>query len=442
MGIRLLIADDDSNFRKVLGAELREDGYEVSEANCGKRIAELFEKNDYDVVLLDLNFPDSNGIEVLKEISSAESGAEVIILTAYGSISTAVEAMKLGAYDYLTKPFKFEELTAVIEKANEKKEIRNENLILKTQIKSQAQGRRILTRSPLVLKVLDDAKNFALSEFPVAIFGESGAGKELMAEEIHKSSQRAKGPFIRINCGAIPENMIESELFGHEKGSFTGAHERKLGLIEIANHGTLLLDEVGELPFSLQRRLLRVIESGMFFRVGGTREVAVDVRFVSATNKDLHQEVEKGNFREDLFYRLTTLTVHIPPLRKRREDIPLLVDHIISSKPGFKNRRLSKDAVHILSEYSWPGNVRELQNVLYRTLLLSNHDIITPADLPKDLIEKKKIRVAGKRLKDVEREHILTVLEEANGKRGQAAEMLGVDPKTLYRKLSRFGIVD
>ncbi|HNU71953.1 MAG TPA: sigma-54 dependent transcriptional regulator [Thermodesulfobacteriota bacterium] len=438
MPMKILLADDDKNLRKVLKVELSGEGYTVLEAEYGSRVLDLLENHNFDILLLDLNLPDIDGIEILKKIKCSEVPVEVIILTAYGSISTAVDAMKLGAYDYLTKPFQFEELAAVVEKAYEKKKLLSENFSLKTQITKRSEDHTIITRSPLLLKVLENARNFALSDFPIAILGESGVGKELLAEVVHKNSKRSKCPFIRINCGAIPENTIESEFFGHEKGSFTGAHMRKPGLIEIANRGILFLDEIGELPYNLQTRLLRVLDSGTFFRVGGTKEVEVDVRFISATNRNLKSAVENGTFRQDLYYRLTTLTLHVPPLRERREDIPILVHHILHTHPNFRNKRLTDDTLRVLAEYRWPGNVRELQNVIYRTLLLSERDLITANDLPDDLQISE--RNSSKRLKDLEKEHILTVLREVHGRRGEAARVLGVDPKTLYRKLSTFRV--
>jgi transcriptional regulator with PAS, ATPase and Fis domain len=284
-----------------------------------------------------------------------------------------------------------------------------------------------------MLEILVHVKTVAVSDFPVLIYGASGVGKELVARAIHDASRRAEGPFIPINCGAIPENMLESELFGHEKGSFTGAYARKLGLMEIAHRGTLFLDEISEMNLSLQGKLLRVIETGTFFRVGGTKEIVVDVKILSATNKDIKSELEKGGFRSDLYYRISTLTLNIPPLRERKEDIPLLVERTIQTNPDFKNKKFSKEALKVLFEYPWPGNVRELQNVVHRTLLLSKNDVIEPRDLPTDLIARPGI--SGRRLEDVEREHILKVLKEVDGQKGKAAEILGVDSKTLYRKL-------
>ena len=270
------------------------------------------------------------------------------------------------------------------------------------------------------------------------LLGESGVGKELLAEEVHKASPRANGPLIPINCGAIPENVIESELFGHEKGAFTSAHIRKLGLLEIADGGTLFLDEIGELPYNLQQKLLRVIDIKRFYRVGGTKQIKVDVRFVSATNKDLEKEMKNGRFRQDLFYRLTTLTVEVPPLRARQDDIPLLVEHIIRNTNNYdlQKKRFSEKAMKKLQNYSWQGNIRELQNVINRTLLLSERDVIGPEDLPLDLLRAQENN--SRSLQDVERNHIAKILNEVDGKKGEAAKILGIDPKTLYRKMSSF----
>lgn len=418
--------------------ELSDEGFDVDATDNGIKTMELLEKDEYDVLLLDLNMPGLNGMDVLKKIKDIEIPTEVIILTAHATVSTAVDAMKLGAYDYLTKPFKVEVLIAVIEKAYEKKKLLSENLLLKSQIKRHSETQSIITKSPIMFEILETIKKVAVSDLPVLICGESGVGKELVAKAIHDVSNRVEGPFIPINCGAIPETMLESEIFGHEKGAFTGAYTRKLGLLEIANNGTFLLDEIGELSSQLQGKLLRVIETKSFFRVGGTKEIRVDVKFVSATNKDLKKEVEAGNFRTDLYYRISALTLRIPPLRERKEDIPLLVEHTIKNNTAFKNKKLTKKAISILSGYTWPGNVRELQNVIHRALLLSKNDVIGPEDLPADLTADHKIPT--KRLEDIEREHILKVLREADGQKGKAAEILDVDPKTLYRKLSAYGI--
>jgi DNA-binding NtrC family response regulator len=445
--VKVLIADDDKNLRGVLAYELSAEGLAVDEAESGAKAMGLLEKDEYDVLVLDLNMPGLGGMDVLRKIKTSGWSTEVIVLTGHSTVTTAVEAMKLGAYDYLAKPFKMVELKAIIEKAYERKALINENLGLKTQIKRQFQIQTILTKNRKMLEILDHVKTVATSDFPVLIDGESGVGKELIARAIHDASKRAEGPFIPINCGAIPENMLETELFGHEKGAFTGAHARKLGLLEIAHHGTLFLDEISELSSSLQGKLLRIIETGAFFRVGGTKEIVVDVKILSATNKDIKSEMERNNFRSDLYYRISTLTLSIPPLRERKEDIPLLVEHTIRTNPGFKNKSFSSEALKVLLQYPWPGNVRELQNVVHRTLLLSKKDVIEPSDLPSDLNTDPKgagrpctVLVESRKLEDVEREHILKILKEAGGHRGKAAEILGVDPKTLYRKLLSYGV--
>jgi DNA-binding NtrC family response regulator len=438
--MKILIADDDKNLRKVLANELSEAGYEVAQADNGIKTIQLLEKDDYDVLLLDLNMPGMSGMEILKKIRDLDIPSEVVILTAYATVSTAVEAMKNGAYDYLTKPFQIQELITAIERAYEKKKLLNENLLLKSQLKRQTEKKKIVTHDPLMLEVLETARKFALSTLPVLVTGESGVGKELVAQALHDASPRNEGPFLPINCGAIPDTMLESELFGHEKGAFTGAYIKKLGLLEIANHGTVFLDEIGELSPALQGKLLRVIEAGNFFRVGGTKEVVVDVRFLSATNKDIKKEVEEGRFRQDLYYRISSLILVIPPLRERNEDIPLLVEHIMKSTAVFKNRGISKKALEVLSGYSWPGNVRELQNVVHRALFLSRNSVIDTNDLPPDMLTGQK--ASGRKLEDIEREHILKVYREVNNQKRKAAEILGVDPKTLYRKLSSYGIQD
>jgi DNA-binding NtrC family response regulator len=436
--IKILIADDDKNLRTILVNELSTEGLAAVGTESGKNALEFLEKEEFDVLLLDLDMPGLSGLDVLKKIKALEIPAEVIILTGHGTVQTAVEAMKLGAYDFLTKPFKMEELKAVIEKALEKKKLLSENLLLKTQIKRQADSGELVTQSPLMHEVLETVRKVAASDLPVLVYGESGTGKELIARAIHDASDRGEGPFIPINCGAIPENMLESELFGHEKGAFTGAHAKKMGLLEIANTGTLFLDEVGELPQQLQVKFLRAIETGKFFRVGGVKETTVDVKFISASNKDIKAEVENGRFRADLYYRISALSLFIPPLRDRKEDIPLLIEHFQKKNPSFRQKQFSKGSLKILCQYSWPGNVRELQNMVHRILLLTQGDIIEERDLPSDLVESR--RAYSRRLVDVEKDHILNVLKEVNGQRGKAAEELGIDPKTLYRKLQEYGM--
>ena len=441
-GISILIADDDVNIRNSLVelfmSMLSEKKINIAEADNGTAAIAMLEKNDYDVLLLDLDMPGLSGMDVLRQLKAHDIQTEIIILTGHSAMSTAVEAIKIGAYDYLTKPFNADELITVVEKAHEKSMLLRENILLRTQIKKQSEAKKIITASPLMFELLENVRKIANSDFPVLISGESGVGKELIAKAVHDQSERAEGPFITINCGAIPDNMLESELFGYEKGAFTSAYGRKLGLLEIANEGTLFLDEIVELPLHLQAILLRVFETGKFFRIGGTKEIMVNVRFTCATNKDLKAEVEKGNFREDLFYRINALPICIPPLRERKEDIPLLIENFVKNNPAFKDKRFSKNVLNALAGYSWPGNVRELQNIIHRTLLLSQNDIIELSDLPIDLYMGREKDI--KRLEDIEKEHIIKVLKEVGGQRGKAAEVLGISTKTLYRKLLDYGI--
>jgi DNA-binding NtrC family response regulator len=436
--IRILIADDEKNIRELLRDELAAILMNVVAVNSGPAALAELEKNDYDILLLDLTMPGMDGIEVLKKLKVLDAATEVLILTANATVQTAVEAMKLGAYDYLLKPFKIEELLPIIEKAFEKKKLRTENLLLKTQVKKQSEVSTLIVESQIMRDVIERSKKVALSDFPVLITGESGSGKELIARIIHNASSRAERSYVVINCGALPETMIESELFGYEKGAFTGAQAKKPGLLEIAHEGTLFLDEIGDMPLPLQVKLLRVIETGNFYRLGGTREQQVNVRIISATNKNLKAGIEKETFREDLYYRISALTVHVPPLRERREDIIPLIEHCRRSNPAFQKKQFSDDALAILSRHDWPGNVRELQNVVHHILLLSNHDRIGPADLPGDLGGQSGS--GSMRLDDLEQEHILRILKQSGGDRTKAATVLGIHPRTLLRKLNDFGI--
>ena len=438
--MKILVTDDDKHLRNIMKIELSEEGFEVDDADSGQNALEALEKEDVDVMLLDLNMPGMDGMEVLKKIKGSEIPTEVIILTGHASVATAVDAMKLGAYDYLTKPFKIEELKVIIQKAFERKKLISENILLKTQIKRQSESQKIITTDSYMLEIMDTVKKIAASDLAVLITGESGVGKELISREIHETGKRSEAPFVPINCGSIPENMLESELFGHEKGSFTGAHARKLGLLEVADNGTLFLDEIGEMPLNLQVKLLRVLETGKFYRVGGVKEISVDVRFVSATNKTLEVEVEKQKFRSDLYYRISALTVHVPPLRNRKGDIPLLIEHFITRNPDYRNRQFSSQALDILREYSWPGNIRELQNFIHSIMLLSESGVIDAGSLPEYISDSTKD--PGKTLEDVARQHILRIYRECGGHKGKTAKILGIDPKTLYRKLVGYGVKD
>lgn len=437
--IKVLVVDDEKNIREVLESELPFYGFKAAAAATGASALALLENEEFDVVLLDLNMPGMGGVEVLRQIRSADIPVEVVVLTADAGIPTAVEAIKLGAYDYLVKPVDLEQLANVINKACEKKFLRNENLLLKTTIKREEVREQMIAKSAAMQDCVEIVKKVAETNFTVLIIGESGTGKEIAAREIHRFSQRSEGPFIALNCGAIPENMVESELFGYEKGAFTGAYARKPGLLELAASGTLFLDEIGDMPLPLQVKLLRVIESGGFYRLGGTRELKVDLRIISATNKELTAAIEKGLFRTDLFYRIAGFTITVPPLRERKEDVPLFIQQVQARNKAFQHKHFSPEALRILVEYAWPGNVRELQNVIQRVLLLSRGAEILPSDLPSDLAANISVTDSGL-LKDIEREHILKTLTKTGRKLEKAAAILGIHPRTLRRKLSEYGV--
>jgi len=449
--IRVLVADDERNFTQVLKMELGREGYVVDVAVDGREALGRLGASEYDVLVLDLKMPEVPGMEVLREIRSWEAGPEVIVLTGHATVATAIEAMKLGAYDYLTKPCKTEELALLVRKASEKRRLLRENLRLRARAERSEAFPQIVTQDPAMRAVLEMLVKIAPTDSAVLIQGESGTGKELVANAIHQRSRRRDGPFVVINCGALQETVLESELFGHEKGAFTGAVAAKPGLFELADGGTLFLDEIGEVSPAMQVRLLRVIETGRFFRVGGVRERIVDVRILSATNKDLRKVVEAGTFRQDLFYRVAMITVSLPPLRDRRGDIPPLVQHILEQQVALGRKTVSPEALDLLTAYPWPGNVRELQHVIRRALILAPTDRIGPEDLPLDLRVRPGLLApaapalpAGPltTLQELERQHIVRVLTEMKGHRGRAAEILGIDPKTLYRKIRAYRIPD
>lgn len=435
----VLIIDDEKNIREVLKEELTAYGFRTATASTGLDGLRMLEQKEFDVAVLDLNMPVMGGIDLLKQIRTKEIPVEVIVLTADAAISTAVEAVKLGACDYLVKPFDLAHLSNVIRMAGEKKLLRSENLLLKSTIKREEEREQMIAESRLMRECLDVIRKVAQTGFPVLITGESGTGKEVAARAIHRFSPRADGAFVALNCSAIPDNMVESELFGYEKGAFTGAQGRKPGLLELAASGTLFLDEIGDMPLPLQVKLLRVIETGTFYRLGGTRELKVDLRIVAATNRDLAAAIEKGDFRKDLFYRIAGFTVAIPPLRDRKEEIPIFIEQVCARNHAFKHKKISPEALLILLSYTWPGNVRELQNVIQRVLLLSNNDLIAPDDLPRDLSAGAPMP-ASCLLADIERAHILQTLNNNGRHLEKAAELLGIHPKTLRRKLSEYGV--
>ena len=447
--IKLLIADDEKNVSLILQKELARRNYEVSVANDGRSAVEFAQKVDYDVIVMDMTMPHMDGIQALKVIKQAEPSPEVIMLTGNATLETAIEAMKAGAYDYLTKPCKIEELDVLIRKACERRDLQKENLFMQTRLsRKESAAPLLVTNNRRMKELLAFVEKTAAADSSALILGESGTGKELIAQSFHRFSARSQEAFIDINCGAIQDTLLESEMFGYEKGAFTNADASKPGLFELADRGTLFLDEVGELSARLQVKLLRVLEAHTFFRVGGVKQVKVDFRLVAATNKNLVDEVRENRFRQDLLYRMNTVTVEIPPLRERVDDIPLLVQYF-ARKTGQERIPVSAEAMELLRQYSWPGNVRELKNVVERAMVLASKEGITAECLPPEVSNKvtnarivvAKPPVQGTAsLADLEKEQILATLDKVNWHRGKAASLLGITPKTLYRKLRSYNI--
>jgi DNA-binding NtrC family response regulator len=451
---RVLVVDDEKSMRDLLAITLQRAGYEVTMAEGGEAAIEAIRRDTFDAILTDLRMPKVDGMQVLRAAKDLCPDTTVIVVTAVASTETAVEAMKLGAYDYLTKPTKIEELDVLVRKAAEKGQLLRDNVALRAHAPGAGPFGGIITRSAKMQDVLRMVDRVAPTESSVLLLGESGTGKELVSRAIHERSPRAERPFVPIHCGALPREVLESELFGHEKGAFTGAVNAKPGLIELADGGTLLLDEIGDMEPDSQVKLLRVLETGMFFRVGGTRPRRVDVRVVAATNRDLAAAMRAGQFREDLYYRINTITILLPPLRERREDVGLLAQHFLETNATYGLKRLSPAALAALESYAWPGNVRELLHVIQRGVILCKGDEITPIDLPPE-IAGRPAAAAGSAppaapavaatggaptLEAMERQHIITTLRQVGGHRGKAAQLLGIDPKTLYRKILGYQI--
>jgi two-component system response regulator AtoC len=445
--IRVLVADDETNLRELIVRELKRRGLDAEGVGDGESALSRLREVPYDVVVLDMKMPKKEGIEVLRELQDFPEHPQVIVMTGFQEVATAVEAMKLGAYDYLTKPTKIEELDVLVRKAAEKGQLLRDNVALRAHAPGAGPFGGIVTRSAKMQEVLRMVDRVAPTESSVLVLGESGTGKELVARAIHERSPRAERPFVPIHCGALPREVLESELFGHEKGAFTGAVNAKPGLIELADGGTLLLDEIGDMEPDSQVKLLRVLETGMFYRVGGTRPRRVDVRLVAATNRDLAAAMRGGQFREDLFYRINTITVLLPPLRDRREDVALLAQHFLETNATYGLKRLSAAALAALEAYTWPGNVRELLHVIQRGVILCKGDEITPGDLPPEIAGGPTVpaptaapATGAPTLEAMERAHIVTTLRQVGGHRGKAAAVLGIDPKTLYRKILGYQI--
>ncbi len=441
--VKILVVDDEPIVRESLGDWLKEAGYQVLTAEDGYRALEVVEKERPGIMIADLVMPGIDGIELMRKAKDLQPGIEVIIVTAYASIPTAIAAMKEGAYDYIEKPFSPERAELLVEKLSQYRELVEENIALRQRLEEQYRFENIIAKSSKMQRLIELIKIVGNTNATVLITGESGTGKELVARAIHSQSDRHKQPFVAVSCAALPESLLESELFGHEKGSFTGAYTQKKGKFEFADGGTLFLDEIGEMSPNTQVHLLRVLEEKEFARVGGNEQIKVDVRVISATNKNLSKAIEHNEFREDLYYRLNVVNIELPPLRERKEDIPILAEHFLN-KFALENRKeikgFSGDALEFLLEYDWPGNVRELENAVERAVILARESSITAADLPRKSAAPDHSYVAGKNLKDVEKEHILGVLHETGENYSQAARMLGITRMTLYKKVKEYGL--
>ncbi len=449
--IQVLVVDDDKLLRKLVTEQLSRSDFDASSAGTAEEALNALRERDFDVVLLDVMMPDRSGLETLQDVRKLEDPPEVVMLTGDTSLQTGIQAMRHGAYDYLTKPATLDEMEAVIRKADEKRRLIKQNASLRSvarPVVSSEDIPPIACENAAMAAVVAQAEAAARTDSTILLTGESGTGKDVLARFIHLQSSRAGTPLITVNCGALPDTLFESEFFGHERGAFTGATSLRRGLVEAADGSTLFLDEIGDLPLGMQVKFLHFLEQGRFRRVGSTRDQASDVRVIAATNRDLTGAVERKQFRADLFYRLNVVALHVPPLRERPEDIPKLIDHFLNayqqrfSRPNLK---LSADArAHLLS-YSWPGNVRELKNVLERAAALSNSDTIEA-----DQLQESGVRTQGIQsrppaseallttLEDLEREHIIRVLEQSDGNRERAAAILGISSRTLYRKLREY----
>ncbi len=436
--ISVLVVDDEKNILNMVGLSLETLGVDVTLCPKPQEVLNLLQSKHFDMAFIDLKMSPMDGIEVLKEIKRFSPDTTVVIMTAHGSIDSAVTAMKEGAIDYLQKPFNFDELKLFASKVIEHHKLRHENQELREQLSALSAPSNIITRNRIMIEQLDIAARVADSNLSVLIEGESGTGKELFAHFIHSKSSRASKPFVRVNCAAIPEQLLESELFGHTKGAFTGALKDREGRFEMADGGTIFLDEIGELSPSIQSKLLRVLQSKEFERVGENFTRKVDVRVISATNKNLDEALKENTFREDLFYRLNAVRIKLPPLRERPDDIPLLIHYFIEKFANNKKIQVSPDADRVLKMYRWPGNVRELENVIERAVILSGNGIITPQHLPEEIRSSEESTALS--LEEVEKIHIKKVLQFAQDL-DQAARLLGIDRKTLLNKRKKYGLM-
>ena len=440
--LRLLIVDDELSVRDSLYNWLIEDGYECGTAQDAYEALRKLSEQAWDVILLDIRMPGMDGLELQKRIHDINRDIIIIIMTAYASVDTAVSSLKEGAYDYVVKPFNPDDLSHLLQNVSEKVRLRNENLQLRQNIQHLTKIDTIIGESDPMKHVMELVYTVAKSDSTVVIRGESGTGKEVIARAIHGYSKRCYFPIVPVNCGAVTESLLESELFGHEKGAFTGAQSRRKGKFEMADHGTLFLDEIGNVSPKMQMELLRVLESRQFTRVGGNQVITVDIRLICATNRNLEKAVEEGQFREDLYYRINVFTIVMPPLRERRSDIPLLAGHFMQKYGTAMNKpihEISDEAMEMLTAYHWPGNVRELENAIERAMVIGKPPVIKPSDLPFQLhTAKPEESGALESLEEVERRHIAHILAKTNWNITQAADVLSIDRVTLYNKIKKY----
>ncbi|WP_240907375.1 sigma-54-dependent transcriptional regulator [Paludisphaera rhizosphaerae] len=454
-GLRILFADDEAHLRDLMQMELPRLGHEVTVCPDGTAALKALERSSFDVALLDIRMPGITGIDVLTQIKQLSPETQVILLTGHATVDTAVQALRLGAFDYLTKPCKWAELEVILNRVAERRDLANKTVALESRLKAAEGAPLIIGDTPAMQQVKRLIDTIAPTDATVMILGETGTGKELVARNVHDRSERSQRVFIPVNCGALPENLVESELFGHRKGAFTGAETNRKGLFEVANGGTLFLDEVGELDKSVQVKLLRFLECGEIRRVGENEPFRVDVRVVCATNRDLREMVANDQFREDLFFRLNTFEIILPPLRDRRYDIPELARHMISryaARRGLTETSISPEAVEVLTAHNWPGNIRELANAVERALILAGNGPIRPEHLPTQLPAKNRPQAGASQavggphfaipegsptLRDIEMSYIQVVLEKHNGNKPAASKELGISLKTLYNKINQ-----
>jgi len=441
---KILVIDDDLEMCGLLSDVLKGEGFSVLAIGESLEASKALKKEEFDVIVTDLKMKGLKGLDLLEEAKQVAPMTPVIIITAFGTIESAIKAMKLGAYDYITKPFKMDEIVLTVKKALENRLLKKEVVRLKKEVESRYHFHQLIGKSPSMQKIYDLIQRISDSSGNVLITGESGTGKELVAKAIHYNGVRKEGPFVAVNCAAIPETLLESELFGYKRGAFTDAKTDKKGLIFGATDGTLFLDEITEMPPMLQAKLLRVIEEKEVRPLGDTNSHPIDIRIISASNRDIRSLIREGRFREDLYYRLKVIDIELPPLRERREDIPLLVQHFTDKSSGETKKKISgvsEDALKLLVDYSWPGNVRELENVIQRAVTLTQYETILPDDLPSSMLQEIRENVLDRGLREkysidqLEKEYIRKILIEVGGNKSKAAEILGLDRKTLYRKL-------